>query len=42
VGLYTPGLPAGEQGNLGREKMLSTSYADFERQIRSQLHNFPR
>jgi spermidine dehydrogenase len=37
LGLYTPGRPAGEQGNLGREKMLSTSYADFERQIRSQM-----
>lgn len=37
LGLYTPGLPAGEQGNLGRTKMLATSYADYERQIRSQM-----
>jgi len=37
LGLYTPGLPAGEQGNLGRKKMLSTSYAGFERQICSQM-----
>jgi spermidine dehydrogenase len=38
LGLYTPGRPPGEQGKLGREKMLSTSYADFERQIRSQMN----
>ncbi len=37
LGLYTAGRPAAEQGNLGREKMLSTSYADYERQIRSQM-----
>jgi spermidine dehydrogenase len=37
LGLYTPGRPAAEQGNLGREKMLATSYGDFERQIRSQM-----
>jgi spermidine dehydrogenase len=37
LGLYTPGRPAGEQGDLGRTKMLATSYADFERQIRSQM-----
>jgi spermidine dehydrogenase len=37
LGLYAPGRPAGEQGNLGRTKMLNTSYADFERQIRSQM-----
>ena len=37
LGLYTAGLPAGEQGNRGREKMLATSYADYERQIRSQM-----
>jgi spermidine dehydrogenase len=37
LGLYTPGLPAGEQGNRGREKMLATSYADYEGQIRSQM-----
>jgi spermidine dehydrogenase len=37
LGLYTPGRPAGEQGNLGRTRMLATSYADYERQIRSQM-----
>jgi spermidine dehydrogenase len=37
LGLYTAGRPAGAQGNLGREKMLSTSYADYERQIRQQM-----
>jgi spermidine dehydrogenase len=37
LGLYTPGRPAAEQGNLGRTTMLDTSYADFERQIRSQM-----
>ncbi len=37
LGLYTPGHPAAEQGNLGRTKMLATSYADFERQIRQQM-----
>ncbi len=37
LGLYTPGLSPSEQGRLGREKMLATSYADFERQIRSQM-----
>jgi spermidine dehydrogenase len=35
--LYSPGRPAGEQGNLGRTKMLNTSYRDFERQIRAQM-----
>jgi spermidine dehydrogenase len=37
LGLYAPGRPAGEQGKLGREQMLSTSYADYERQIRTQM-----
>ena len=37
LGLNTPGRPAGEQGNLGRTKMLGTSYAELERQIRTQM-----
>lgn len=37
LGLYTPGRTAAEQGSLGREKMLSTSYADYEQQIRAQM-----
>jgi spermidine dehydrogenase len=37
LGLYTPGHPAAEQGNLGRTRMLATSYADYERQIRTQM-----
>jgi spermidine dehydrogenase len=39
LGLYTPGRSAGEQGNLGREKMLATSYMALERHIRSQMSN---
>jgi len=42
LGLYTTGRAAGEQGKLGREKMLATSYADFEKQIRSQMVNLFR
>lgn len=42
LGLYTAGRPAGEQGNLGREKMLSTSYADYEQQIRRQMNRLFR
>jgi spermidine dehydrogenase len=37
LGLYTPGLSPAEQGKTGREKMLATSYADYERQIRAQM-----
>lgn len=37
LGLYTPGLAAAEQGNLGRKKLLATTYADYERQIRNQM-----
>jgi len=37
LGLYTPGRTAAEQGNVGREKMLATPYADYERQIRAQM-----
>jgi spermidine dehydrogenase len=31
------GLPLQEQGNLGRAQLLSTSFRDYERQIRAQL-----
>ena len=37
LGLYSPGRPAAQQGNLGRTRMLATSYADYERQIRTQM-----
>jgi spermidine dehydrogenase len=37
VGLYTPGKTAQEQGVLGRNKMLSTSYAEWERTIRAHM-----
>jgi spermidine dehydrogenase len=32
-----PGLPAAEQGHLGRMELLSTSYAEYERRIREQM-----
>lgn len=37
MGLYTPGLSAREQGARGRMRLLSTSYADYERIIRTQM-----
>lgn len=37
LGLHAPGRPAGQQGNLGRKKMLATSYAEYERQVRSLM-----
>lgn len=37
LGLYTPGRSAYEQGVLGRTKLLSTPYADWERLIRSHM-----
>ena len=37
VPFHRPGLSLVEQGNKGREELLSTSYADYERQIRRQL-----
>jgi len=37
LGLYAPGRSAAEQGDLGRKKLLGTSYADYERQIRMQM-----
>lgn len=39
MGLYTPGLSAWEQGARGRMRLLSTSYLDYERIIRSQMAN---
>jgi spermidine dehydrogenase len=32
-----PGMPIQDQGNRGRAEMLSTSFQDYERQIREQL-----
>jgi spermidine dehydrogenase len=37
LGLYTPGHSAAEQGDLGRKKLLGTTYADYENQIRMQM-----
>lgn len=37
LGLYTAGRSPQEQGVLGRMRLLSTSYAEYERQIRSQM-----
>lgn len=37
MGLYTRGQDARAQGVLGRMRLLSTSYADYERQIRTRL-----
>jgi spermidine dehydrogenase len=37
TGLYEAGRPAKEQGDEGRKKLLSTSYADYEFAIRKQL-----
>ena len=37
LGLYTPGRSAAEQGDLGRKKLLGTTYAEYERQIRAQM-----
>lgn len=37
VDFAKPGLPAVEQGHLGRMELLSTSYAEYERQIREQM-----
>jgi len=37
VDFARPGLPAAEQGSKGRAELLSTSYADYERQIREQM-----
>ncbi len=37
LGLYTPGRSAAEQGDLGRKKLLGTTYAEYEQQIRRQM-----
>ncbi|MDE1150019.1 MAG: NAD(P)-binding protein [Azospirillaceae bacterium] len=37
MGLYTPGHDAATQASLGRGRLLATSYADYERIIRSQM-----
>jgi spermidine dehydrogenase len=37
LGLYTPGRSAYEQGVLGRTRLLSTMYAEWERLIRSHM-----
>jgi spermidine dehydrogenase len=37
VDFAKPGLPADEQGHLGRTELLSTSYSDYERRIREQM-----
>ncbi|MBC8413270.1 MAG: NAD(P)-binding protein [Nitrospira sp.] len=37
VPYFTPGLPAKEQGDIGRKTMLSTSFAEYERQIKAHM-----
>jgi spermidine dehydrogenase len=37
MGLYAAGRPAGEQGSIGRQRLLETSFADFERLIRRKM-----
>ncbi|HEX3746873.1 MAG TPA: NAD(P)-binding protein [Bryobacteraceae bacterium] len=37
TGIYEPGRPAKEQGEAGRKKLLTTSYAEYERLIRRQM-----
>jgi spermidine dehydrogenase len=37
VDFAKPGLPADEQGHLGRTELLSTPYSDYERRIREQM-----
>jgi spermidine dehydrogenase len=37
TGIYDPGRPAKDQGEAGRKKLLSTSYAEYERTIRKQM-----
>ena len=38
-GFTSPGLPIGEQASKGRIELLSTSFRDYERQIRETLTN---
>jgi spermidine dehydrogenase len=35
----TPGLPAEQQGHIGRGQMIGTSFVDYERQIRAQFED---
>ncbi len=37
MGIYAPGKNAAEQGTLGRNQLLSTTFADYERKIRAHL-----
>ncbi|HTZ58039.1 MAG TPA: FAD/NAD(P)-binding protein [Acidobacteriaceae bacterium] len=37
VDFAKPGLPLAEQGSLGRAELLSTSFMDYEKQIREQM-----
>jgi spermidine dehydrogenase len=37
VDFAKPGLPAAQQGHLGRTELLSTTYTEYERQIREQM-----
>lgn len=37
TGVYDPGRPAKDQGEASRKKLLSTSYAEYERLIRRQM-----
>ncbi|MDQ2944785.1 MAG: NAD(P)/FAD-dependent oxidoreductase, partial [Acidobacteriota bacterium] len=37
VDFAKPGLPAAEQGHLGRTELLSTAYSEYERRIREQM-----
>lgn len=37
MGLYTRGRSAFDQGALGRTRLLSTTYSDYERRIRTQM-----
>jgi spermidine dehydrogenase len=37
VGVYEPGKPAAAQGEAGRQRLLSTRYAEYERRIRKQM-----
>ena len=35
--IFKPGLPAKQQGSVGRAEMLTTSFSDYELQIREQM-----
>ncbi len=37
VPFFEPGIPMKQQGIVGRAEMLSTSFADYERQVREQM-----